>query len=471
MTRICFIALFLTQSASILVDSRPYQSPYPDRIPSSLDDGQPVFGNQQQPYMNEQQSYQQSYVQDNSNLANRPHPQRPNHRHHQSVLTNGNSYQNGVGLNPPPRPNGLGIPRRRPRYTARPGNVIVHFNRNHDIQRVQYVLQDGGLAMLYDQPRHQSSQDSQMPIQIQHPDANRRRSMGEDADESIESGEESDIVDPDETIDVVDSKLQGVSQLIGNHMTVAFPHTLMRKNHNEPHKLDFHESKNKTTDYDEDEKLDVIATVAVDMLEAGASVGQKKAKKISHIMMKKIKERVNKKLKEMPDIVAKKLAQKSSIKLISIDQDPKGQKLIVGLAPGSELEQKDVSKLIHMKPLTGAKHHQAESVNKPHVSARPQPTVPTMSVGEASPNVEPINSDGTEVIDNDDGYLGFSQRDDIDVEKASIQAPSPSELRPARHANGPMLAYFRRPLSPMMGTSPSIPMKSSAFQTSQEDEI
>lgn len=333
------------------------------------------------------------------------------------------------------------------------------------------MLQDGGLAMLYDQPRHQAgSHDSQMPIQILHPDAKRRRSMGDDAEEFDESGETSDSVDPDETIDVVDSKLQGVSQLIGNHLTVAFPaDSLTRTSHeNKFNKFELQGSKNTTSKHDEDEKLDVIATVAVDMLEAGASAGEKKAKKLSQIMMKKIKERVNKKLKDIPDIVAKKLAQKSSIKLISIDQDPKGQKIIVGLAPNSGLDSKDVSQLLtHIKPKP--QHHPAEPVNKPPVSPRPQPTLPSMSVGEASPGVEPINERDTngvtEVIDDDNGFRNY----DIDTEKAALQ----EAYRPARRANAPMLASIRRPWSPMMATAPSIPMQSSAtFQAlSQEDEI
>lgn len=65
--------------------------------------------------------------------------------------------------------------------------------------------------------------------------------------------------------------------------------------------------------------IDVLATVAVDAMEVGAPIVHRKVKKIGHVIIGKIKKKVEHKLHELPGIMAQKLAEKSSAGQLFID--------------------------------------------------------------------------------------------------------------------------------------------------------
>lgn len=404
------------------------------------------------------------------------------------------AIRNGVG-------GGYRSPTRhhRPRYVAKPGNVIVHFNRDHQIQRIQYVLQNGALATLYHRPT-----DGSGPIQIPHPDTQRRRSMGpsDDNEDTEVDDEQSDVnssnsdIDHEQTIDVLNSKLQGVSQLVGNHLTIPISsHSLGKLSKdalNHLTGLQKQQQTNKNLTHENDEKLDVIATVAVDMLEAGASAGSKKAKKLSKLVIDKLKKKVNMKLKEVPDIVAKKLSQNSSNGQIFIDRDPKGHSMVLGFTGNSAqikhkhkfahhpVQQTDQSKF--QAQFESSNQNEAQTENKP-ISVGSHPNLPArpasaqnagpqlnkpepVSALEASPNVSPVNEVDEddldesfgEIIDNDDGYMDNQSPSPSSSSDAISTSAGRAENNRREELNGAMLASLRRPLSSMASISPSIPL-------------
>jgi len=210
-------------------------------------------------------------------------------------------------------------PSWRARFTAKPGNVIVHFDKYHEIQHIQYVLQDGGLATLYQ--RHQAADD--LPTQVQpSPHAQPRvATLG-----VHEPFERKQRVNHDETIEILDSKMNGVSHLVGDHITIELPdHRL--------HEGQVHPMGIAATGPDYHEKLDVLATVAADAIQTGAQVGEIKLKKAG-VLLDKLKNKVSLKLHELPSMIEAKLRSKSSMGRIFLDEQAQQQVVVQIDGPG-----------------------------------------------------------------------------------------------------------------------------------------
>lgn len=217
------------------------------------------------------------------------------------------------------------VPELRSKFIARPGNVIVHFDKQREIQQLQYVLQDGKLATLFQRhPQHPSN--GPIPIQVQ-------RSFGEQVyrrddppgsslasgvggEESVKAQPQSQphrIIDHDQTIDIVDAKLQGVSQLVGNHITFELPNLS-------------HETNSSYSGPNIDHKVDILATVARDAIQTGAQIGEAKLKKAG-TMLNGLKKKVSQKLHELPRIIGDNLRSKSSVGQVFLDHV--GRKIII----------------------------------------------------------------------------------------------------------------------------------------------
>lgn len=218
------------------------------------------------------------------------------------------------------------------RFKARPGNVIVHFDRSHDIQQLQYVLSDGRLATLYQRSAHHPD-NSRPPVQVP------AGSNGELATNLLYRREENTgaiqpigipHVDHEQTIDILNSKLNAVSQLIGDHVTIDLPNqsiqvapqgqTAPSGGEAAPSQratvastiADVAEAPHRLSNAD---KLDVIATVAADALQVGAHAGLKKA----GALLGKLRGKVSQKLRDLPEIVEAKLRAKSSAGQVFLD--------------------------------------------------------------------------------------------------------------------------------------------------------
>lgn len=210
-------------------------------------------------------------------------------------------------------------PYLQPYHTARPGNVVVHFDRDHEVSRLQYVLEDGSLATLYQ--RHQPHQvvlSPDAPIQVWAPGELQRRQSGSEQDTPLgtaqlwspeevqrraELGGSTLLADPagqlakgvqveeqvpDQTIEIKNSQNQGVSQLVGDdHVTLSLP----------PSSMGVPGSGN--------DRMAILATIAADTLKD--SNNQHTA---SHLL-ERLKSKVGKKLRELPRMIETKLRAKS----------------------------------------------------------------------------------------------------------------------------------------------------------------
>lgn len=224
-----------------------------------------------------------------------------------------------------PRPNiPVARPPNRSRFTAKPGNVVVHFDHNHDIQHLQYVLQDGRLATLYQRNRHHPAHvrapiQVQPPIQVVSQPIHRRDEQSSTngaqltpAPSGIQTNVNNQHIDHDQTIDILNSKLNGVSQLIGDHITVELP---------------LHEGSTASNQHHGgsgfDEKLEILGTIATDAVEEGANLSEAKLRKVGGIIVNKLKAKVQQKLRELPDIIGAKLRAKSSVGQLILDKPGK----------------------------------------------------------------------------------------------------------------------------------------------------
>lgn len=205
-------------------------------------------------------------------------------------------------------PQQVSIAQRGPsqtRFVAKPGNVIVHFDKSHEIQQLQYVLQDGRLANLYQ--RHPEHPDNvRLPIQVSPASGLQRRDEQPKVVVTGPAPQDSIMVNQNSTIEILDSKLQTVSHLIGDHLTLTLPPQLLVSNgtdHQHMH-IDAH-------DLSEDEKLEILATIAKEALQAGTEAGEAKLKKLTP-MMDKLKAKVSQKLHELPGFIESKIRAKSS---------------------------------------------------------------------------------------------------------------------------------------------------------------
>lgn len=190
---------------------------------------------------------------------------------------------------------------QRPRFIARPGNVIVHFDHSHDIQQLQYVLQDGRLATLY-QRALQHPANSRLPVQVR---ANQLVQRRDENSNSVST----QTVDHSQTIQVVDSHSQPVSNLVGDHVTVELSDQSKASTESSTSHVD-----------PTDDKLDVLATIAVDAIQLGAQTGGAKLRKVGNLVLDKLKSKVNAKLHELPKIIEAKLQAKSTVGQMFIEQ-------------------------------------------------------------------------------------------------------------------------------------------------------
>lgn len=215
--------------------------------------------------------------------------------------------------------------RQPKRFSARPGNVIVHLDRNHDVQSLQYVLHDGHLANLYTRERsHPANAPAPMrvttrrdqvdvappgsvppatvsaaipppppPPQAQQPTQEQPQSAPTEASSSNHT--ESAVVS-DHTIDILNSKLQNVAHLIGDHQTFEIPIAMNASSDSGPNSGD---------------KIQVLATLAGEAIAAGAhSAGA---------LASRLKTKVGSKLHDLPQIIANKLRAKSSAGQLVLD--------------------------------------------------------------------------------------------------------------------------------------------------------
>lgn len=194
-------------------------------------------------------------------------------------------------------------PTSRTRYVAKPGSVIVHFDRGHDIQLLQYVMQDGRLATLYQRhPNHPANTQTPIPVNV---DGSQRA-----ASEMVP------VINHDETIEVIDAKKRAKLMLVGSHLTVPLPdHELEGTVPSQKH----HQQVAHTDSSDlSDDKLDVLATVAVDAIQAGSEIAELKMKKAG-ILLSKLKSKVSAKLHELPSIIESNLRDKSTVGQMHLD--------------------------------------------------------------------------------------------------------------------------------------------------------
>lgn len=377
-------------------------------------------------------------------------------------------------------------------FVAKPGNVIVHFSRNHEIQRLQYVLADGRLATLFEQNQFHGPTDGPLPVEVKasgpmkhrgrrpsslaramdssanlrprnnhnlHPSNNPRINNNNDDDEdenddetvpSTDSDDEpqmetpqldlrpNQVIDHDQTIDILNSKMESVAQLIGaNHITVPLIRTRgaidLAK---EPNNDNYEEAA-------ENEQMDLFATIAVDALEKGVIVGEKKIKKVSHLVMDKLKHKVGAKLHDLPELIATHLSQKSApvghiyiekgnipLKIPHhIPQQLQQQHVTIPHPHSSHQQQHKQHYIQHQQSLDtkgNVVYYPMGAKNGGHVAAAPS------AVGNDASNDE-TNGDGDEsasdkqqaefgtVVDDDDGFV----------------APSPAQSQPSQVVNGP----------------------------------
>lgn len=272
----------------------------------------------------------------------------PESDHHMPPRRQPTSIQIDNNIRPPLQQQQQLPPRTKPGFTAKPGNVIVHFDRSHEIQLLQYVLQDGRLATLY-QRHPQHPQNSRLPMEIpsgREPLHVHRRdeqglttptlqssSLGESVPATTPSMIASSSPEPNpstvastkgnpvridhnSTIEVLDSKMQSVSKLIGDHLTVALQdHNLGGATNTKADNTNDEQNRDSAAD----ERLDIIATVAVDAIAAGAQVGEAKLKKAG-VFLDKLKNKVAAKLHDLPSIIGAKLRAKSSTGQVFLDQ-------------------------------------------------------------------------------------------------------------------------------------------------------
>lgn len=240
----------------------------------------------------------------------------------------------------------------RARYVAKPGSVIVHFDRNHDIQQLQYVMQDGRLANLYQRhPNHPANTQTPTPIRV-------------DGSQVRAASKSLPVIDQDETIEVVDDKKRAKLMLVGNHMTIPLPnHELegtspSQKGHN--HHKDLESDADSTDSSElEDEKLDVLATVAVDAMQAGTVIADMKLKKAA-VMLSKLKDKVSAKLHELPGIVESNLRAKSTLGKMFVDESGHKVKLVADDLDESESSNRPSS--ASQQQLVVARHAQIPTI-------------------------------------------------------------------------------------------------------------
>lgn len=194
-------------------------------------------------------------------------------------------------------------PELRPRFTARPGNVVVNFDRDHEIQQLQYVLQDGRLATLY-RRNQQHPRNVDTPVQVWAPGELHRRDEVSSGISSIEKVPTRLVSSAtDQTIEILNSKNQGVSQLVGDHMTVSLPSLTSAS------QTSNRESYDKLS---RDDRVAILATIAADSLHNGVQMAGPKLQQAGH-MLEKLKSQVGKKLQQLPGIIEAKLRAKSSV--------------------------------------------------------------------------------------------------------------------------------------------------------------
>lgn len=232
----------------------------------------------------------------------------------------------------------LGAAGRRSRFTAKPGNVIVHFDKQHEIQQLKYVLQDGRLVTLYQRHSNHPS-NVQTPIHVQVPNqASIQQETGSGKQPVEQPSQQRQLtsqpslpilasvpnqtnnrdIDHDQTIDILDSKLQGVSQLVGDHITIALPGGI---NHQGESTI---VGSSKNSNEDDDGDLEVLATVAKDALQAGAQLSESKLRKAG-VMLGSLRKKVTQKLRDLPNIIGENLRSKSSAGQVFLDRA--GQKI------------------------------------------------------------------------------------------------------------------------------------------------
>lgn len=166
-------------------------------------------------------------------------------------------------------------------------------------------MQDGRLANLYQrQPNHPANTQTPIPVDV---DGSHERA----ASESLP------IIDHDQTIEVIDNKRRAKLMLVGNHLTVPLPHHELEGT--SPGQKHRHQIVQTDAEDPLDDKLDILATVAVDALQAGSELAELKLKKAG-VLLSKLKKKVTAKLHELPDIIESNLRAKSSVGQIFLDE-------------------------------------------------------------------------------------------------------------------------------------------------------
>lgn len=168
------------------------------------------------------------------------------------------------------------LPARRD--VARPGNVIVHFDQDHEISRLQYVLQDGRVATLFQRP-------SERPAAAPTGGGARPTTSGPSPSEAHRR-----------TIEVVDSHSDSAESLAagGGHLLLELPLGP--------------EQQLALAGQDGAANSTLVAQVAEDLLENGIQLGEQKLGQLAS----KLRAKLSAKLHELPHLVGRKLRQKSA---------------------------------------------------------------------------------------------------------------------------------------------------------------
>lgn len=230
-----------------------------------------------------------------------------------------------------PQPTQQRVSVTRSKFVAKPGNVIVHFDKQHEIQQLKYVLQDGKLVTLFE--RHPSHPDNvQTPIHVQVPEqVNQQQQDQEQVNGNAQavrpppsqqrqltgptpgivlSGlpqnpDSYRVIDHDQTIDILNGKLQGVSQLVGDHVTIAIPGDFNSKVGSSSANASHPNISGAI------EKLGILATVAKDAVQAGTRLSDSDFRQAG-ALLRVMKKKVGSKLRDLPSIIRNNLRNKSS---------------------------------------------------------------------------------------------------------------------------------------------------------------
>lgn len=209
-------------------------------------------------------------------------------------------------------------------HRAMPGNVLVQFDDRREISNIKYVMNDGRLATLFarNQTNPYPNKARQDYLTYNSIEKVTGRLPGEEPIPPIALGI------PSHNIEIFNSTLQGVSQLVGGagsgeHVTIDLSGKPMDSIVSGVQG----QGQGQAEGGGSNEGLKVLATIAVDALHASVHNGQ--GPPSIGPMVGRLRHKVAKKLHEIPRLVASKLQVKSSQGQRFVDKDALGNKEIV----------------------------------------------------------------------------------------------------------------------------------------------